>query len=103
MKLTVIKTVDFILFSFLHYTLAWKEVQIAVGPSEAEQTQCLLQGCNVMTPEKSSFILYPNRMRILRKETMKVKINEDWLATIIAFALLLLAMANVINPAWVKF
>ena len=52
MKLTVIKTVDFILFSFLHYTLAWKEVQIAVGPSEAEQTQCLLQGCNVMTQKR---------------------------------------------------
>jgi hypothetical protein len=42
-------------------------------------------------------------MRILRRETMKVKINEDWLATILAFVLLLLAMVNVINPAWVKF
>ncbi len=34
---------------------------------------------------------------------MKVKINEDWLATIIAFALLILAMINVIKPDWVKF
>jgi hypothetical protein len=34
---------------------------------------------------------------------MKAKINEDWLATFIAFALLILAMINVINPAWVKF
>lgn len=34
---------------------------------------------------------------------MKVKINEDWLATIIAFALLILSMINVIKPAWVSF
>ena len=34
---------------------------------------------------------------------MKVKLNEDWLATIIGFVLLILAMVNVINPAWVKF
>ncbi len=34
---------------------------------------------------------------------MKVKINEDWLATFLAFLLLFLAMINVINPAWVKF
>lgn len=32
-----------------------------------------------------------------------MKINEDWLATIIAFVLLILAMINVINPTWVKF
>jgi hypothetical protein len=32
-----------------------------------------------------------------------MKINEDWLATIIAFVLLVLAMISVINPAWVKF
>lgn len=31
------------------------------------------------------------------------KINEDWLATIIGFVLLILAMINLINPAWVKF
>jgi hypothetical protein len=34
---------------------------------------------------------------------MKVKLNEDWLATILAFVLLILAMVNVINPAWMKF
>lgn len=34
---------------------------------------------------------------------MKVKINEDWLATIIAFVLLFLAMLNIIQPGWVKF
>jgi hypothetical protein len=34
---------------------------------------------------------------------MKVKINEDWLATILAFVLLILAMVNVIKPDWVKF
>ena len=34
---------------------------------------------------------------------MKVKINEDWLATILAFVLLILAMVNVINPTWIKF
>lgn len=32
-----------------------------------------------------------------------MKINEDWLAVIIAFALLLLAIAGVISPAWMKF
>jgi len=34
---------------------------------------------------------------------MKVKINEDWLATLIAFVLLILAMVNFIKPGWVKF
>lgn len=34
---------------------------------------------------------------------MKVKINEDWLATILAFVLLFLAMINVISPDWMKF
>ncbi len=34
---------------------------------------------------------------------MKAKINEDWLATIIAFVLLILAMVNVIQPSWMKF
>ena len=34
---------------------------------------------------------------------MKVKINEDWLATIIGFVIIILAMIKVINPAWVKF
>ena len=34
---------------------------------------------------------------------MKVKINEDWLATIIAFVLLFLAVLNVISPEWMKF
>ena len=32
-----------------------------------------------------------------------MKINEDWLAVIIAFALLLLAMVGVVSPAWMKF
>ena len=34
---------------------------------------------------------------------MKVKINEDWLATILAFVLLFLDMINVISPDWMKF
>jgi hypothetical protein len=34
---------------------------------------------------------------------MKVKLNEDWLATFLAFVLLILAMINVISPDWVKF
>lgn len=34
---------------------------------------------------------------------MNVKINEDWLATILAFVLLILALINVIQPGWVKF
>ncbi len=32
-----------------------------------------------------------------------MKINEDWLATILAFALLLLAMIGIISPTWMKF
>jgi hypothetical protein len=32
-----------------------------------------------------------------------LKINEDWLATLIAFALILLAIAGLINPTWMKF
>ncbi len=32
-----------------------------------------------------------------------MKINEDWLAVIIAFGLLLLAIVGVITPAWMKF
>jgi hypothetical protein len=33
----------------------------------------------------------------------KFSVNEDWLAVIVAFALLLLAVVGVINPAWMKF
>jgi hypothetical protein len=32
-----------------------------------------------------------------------MKINEDWLAVIVAFGLLLLAIVGVITPAWMKF
>ncbi len=32
-----------------------------------------------------------------------MKINEDWLSVIIAFALMLLAMVGVISPAWMTF
>lgn len=32
-----------------------------------------------------------------------MKISEDWLAVIIAFALLILALVGVISPAWMKF
>lgn len=34
---------------------------------------------------------------------MNVKINEDWLATIIAFALLILAVLNILPPDMLKF
>ncbi len=34
---------------------------------------------------------------------MKAKINEDWLATIIAFVLMILAMISLIGPSWMKF
>ncbi len=33
----------------------------------------------------------------------KFTLTEDWLAVIIAFVLLLLAVANVIGPSWMKF
>jgi hypothetical protein len=34
---------------------------------------------------------------------MNVKINEDWLATIIAFLLMILAVLNVLRPDLLKF
>ncbi len=34
---------------------------------------------------------------------MNVKINEDWMAVIIAFALIGLALVGLISPAWMKF
>lgn len=34
---------------------------------------------------------------------MNVKINEDWLATIIAFVLMILAIVNIISSEWMKF
>lgn len=34
---------------------------------------------------------------------MNVKINEDWLAVILGFALLILALVNVISPSWMQF
>jgi hypothetical protein len=33
----------------------------------------------------------------------KMKITEDWLSVILAFALMFLAVINLINPNWVKF
>jgi hypothetical protein len=32
-----------------------------------------------------------------------MKINEDWLSVILAFALMLLAMVGAISPAWMTF
>jgi hypothetical protein len=32
-----------------------------------------------------------------------MKINEDWLSVIVAFALMILAMIGVIGPGWMKF
>ncbi len=32
-----------------------------------------------------------------------MKISEDWLAVIVAFALLILALVGVISPTWMKF
>jgi hypothetical protein len=32
-----------------------------------------------------------------------MKLSEDWLSVILAFALMILAMIGLINPAWVKF
>jgi hypothetical protein len=71
-------------------------------PDRANRFEGLPTGCNANTPHKFDHF-ESCQIRILRRETMKVKINEDWLATFIAFALLILAMVNVINPAWVKF
>lgn len=33
----------------------------------------------------------------------RLKTNEDWLAVIVAFALLLLALLGGISPVWMKF
>jgi hypothetical protein len=32
-----------------------------------------------------------------------MKVTEDWLSVILAFALMILAIVGLINPAWVKF
>jgi hypothetical protein len=32
-----------------------------------------------------------------------MKITEDWMSVIIAFALMILAAVNVIGPSWMKF
>lgn len=32
-----------------------------------------------------------------------MKIKEDWLSVIIAFALMILAMVGLVNPSWVVF
>jgi hypothetical protein len=34
---------------------------------------------------------------------MNLKINEDWLATIIAFVLMILAILNILPPDLLKF
>ena len=34
---------------------------------------------------------------------MNVKINEDWLATIIAFVLMILAVLSILPPGMLKF
>lgn len=34
---------------------------------------------------------------------MNVKINEDWLAVIISFGLIALALVGLISPTWMKF
>ena len=33
----------------------------------------------------------------------KAKLNEDWLATILAFVLMALALIGLISPTWMKF
>ena len=35
--------------------------------------------------------------------TMNLKLNEDWLAVVIAFGLILLALIGVVSPTWMKF
>ena len=32
-----------------------------------------------------------------------MKITEDWLSVFIAFALMVLAVVNVVGPSWMKF
>jgi hypothetical protein len=32
-----------------------------------------------------------------------MKLNEDWLATILAFVLIFLALIGLISPTWMKF
>jgi len=78
-------------------------VQGAVSPVDAKPQVEFANGlrCNDTKLEFVHSVSY--QMRILRRETMKVKINEDWLATILAFVLLFLALINVIQPGWVKF
>jgi hypothetical protein len=32
-----------------------------------------------------------------------MKLNEDWLATLLAFVLVLFALIGLISPTWIKF
>lgn len=52
---------------------------------QSQSTKTLLQG------QKTRF----------RRQIMKI--TEDWMSVIIAFALMILAMVGLINPDWVAF
>jgi hypothetical protein len=43
----------------LHYTLLWKEVQVAEGPPVQQEQVCLLMGCDAMTPSLCARTLNP--------------------------------------------
>lgn len=42
--------------------------------------------------------MHPNR-----KEGATVKINEDWLAVVVGFVLMAVAVLGWISPTWIKF
>ena len=55
------------------------------------------------TPKLKSIPIYILNSLNSGENAMKTIINEDWLATILAFVLLILAILNVIQPAWMVF
>jgi len=60
-------------------------------------------GRDITTPKHEFSTPVFRHVKKTKENCMKVKINEDWLATIIAFLLLILSMINFIKPDWVKF
>ena len=89
--------------SFGHLATSWMKGGVRNNrPDQLNGKFGQLMGRNVIRSCVSWSITYPIQC-ILRGENMNVKINEDWLATILAFVLLILAMINVITPSLVKF
>jgi hypothetical protein len=64
-------------------------------PDQAKLARAVCLQAVVSSTCESSFTLYPVK-RNFKEKTMKI--TEDWLSVIIGFAVIIIAMLNVINP-----